>query len=436
MLSFVLTGWKLANILSENVEKEYINRKQHGSKIRRLLVKGSLKILRVFLTAALLLLSAGSPVYAENIRVGVILPLTGRLAELGGETAHRSFQMATGDINEAGGIYGEKIKILFEDTAGNRDVGLRAIEKLITQDKVIILAGGISSTVTWAAAVAAQKQEVPFLVSTASADRITEAGHDYVFRLNTPVSEQQNALASFLKRVTSVKTVAILHENTILGELSAKKFRQRCETWGLQVILKEGFDAGASDLKTLLSRAKIKYPDLIYMISQIQDGALIMQQSKELGLNPKLFMGDPSTFALDEFKERAGEASAFVYSPMIWTPSLPYPGAKEYYNRFLSKYGTPPDYHGAQAFATMQIIAGVLKKAKSLASKHVRDALSEMDMMTVLGPVKFVSYGRKTQQNRLPTYLVQWLRNGLQTVWPKNVASDSYVYPTPSWDER
>jgi branched-chain amino acid transport system substrate-binding protein len=391
---------------------------------------------RTFLTACLLLLAAGNAGYAENIRVGVILPLTGRLSELGGETAYRSFQMAAGEINEAGGIYGEKIEILFEDTAGDPEVGLKATEKLISRDQVTLLAGGISSTVTWAVTAAAQEQKVPFLVSTASADRITEAGRDYVFRLNTPVGEQQNALESFLHRVTSVKTVAILHENNILGELSAKKFRQRCETWGLQVIMKEGFDAGSGDLRTLLTTTKFKYPDLIYFISGIQDGALIMHQSRAVGLNPKLFMGNPSSFALDEFREQAGEDSEFVFSPTIWTPSLPYPGVKEYFNKFFIKYETPTDYHGAQAYATMQIIAAALKEAKTLEPKDVRDALSKINMTTVMGPVKFVSYGRKTQQNRLPTYLVQWLKNGLRTVWPKNIATDSYLYPTPPWDER
>lgn len=394
------------------------------------------KIFMVCLTAGFLSHPAGIPVYAENIRVGVLLPLTGRLSELGGATAYRSFQMAADDINAGGGIYGDKLELLFEDTTGDRGVGLSAVEKLITQDKVIILAGGFSSTVTWAATALAQKRKIPFLVSTASADRITESDREYVFRLNTPVSEQPKALASFLKRVTSVKTVAILHEKTILGDSYSKKFRQRCETWGLSVILKEGYDAEAYDLRALLSDVKAKSPDLIYMISRIRDGALIMQQAKELDLNPKLFIGDPSGFAPVEFKEQAGEASAFVYSPVIWTPSLPYPGAKEFHNKFFIKDESPPDYHGAQAYATMQVIAGALKEAKSLTPKDVRDALAEMNMMTVLGPVKFVSYGRKTQQNRLPTYMVQWLNGRLRTVWPKKVATESYVYPTPAWDER
>jgi branched-chain amino acid transport system substrate-binding protein len=404
--------------------------------MRRVFVKRSVKVLRTFLSACLLVLTAGNMGYTENIRMGVVLPLTGRLSELGGETAYRSFQMAAGEINKTGGIQGDKIEILFEDTKGDPDVGPKAAERLISKDKVILLSGGISSTVAWAVTATAQAQKVPFLISTASADRITEAGRDYVFRLNTPAGEQQNALESFLNVVTSVKTVAILHENNIFGELSAKKFRQRCETWGLQVIMKEHFDPDSDDLRTLLIMTKAKYPDLIYLISQIQAGALIMQLSREIDFNPKLFMGNPSSFTLDEFREQAGGASDYVISPTIWSPTLPYPGVNEYVNSFFIKYDTLPDYHGAQAYAAMQVIADALKKAKTLEPMDVRDALSAINMMTVLGPVKFVSYGRKTQQNRLPTYLVQWLKNGLRTVWPKNVATDKYVYPTPPWDDR
>jgi branched-chain amino acid transport system substrate-binding protein len=61
----------------------------------------------------------------------------------------------------------------------------------------------------------------------------------------------------------------------------------------------------------------------------------------------------------------------------------------------------------------------------------VRDALSETEMMTVFGPVKFVSYGKKTQQNSLPTYLVQWINGKLEIVWPKEVATARYIYPAP-----
>ena len=84
----------------------------------------------------------------------------------------------------------------------------------------------------------------------------------------------------------------------------------------------------------------------------------------------------------------------------------------------------------------MYVIADALKRAKSMTPGAVRDALAKTDMMTAFGPVKFVSYGKKTNQNSLPTFLVQWLNGKLETVWPKDVATAKYVYPAPKWNER
>jgi branched-chain amino acid transport system substrate-binding protein len=77
-----------------------------------------------------------------------------------------------------------------------------------------------------------------------------------------------------------------------------------------------------------------------------------------------------------------------------------------------------------------------LKRAKSITPKDVRDALATTDMMTAFGPVKFVSYDKKTQQNKLPTFMVQWQKGELETVWPKGVAKKKYVFPVPKWNER
>jgi len=57
-------------------------------------------------------------------------------------------------------------------------------------------------------------------------------------------------------------------------------------------------------------------------------------------------------------------------------------------------------------------------------------------MKTAFGPVKFVSYGKKTQQNKVDTYMVQWQKGELEAVWPASVATKMYIYPTPPWDMR
>jgi len=375
-------------------------------------------------------------VSAEGIKVGVILPLTGKLSKLG-KIEQDSFLMAADEINKAGGINGKKVDLIIEDTTGNPDVGRLVIEKLISKDGVCVLGGAYSSSVAWAALPVAQHRKVPFLVNTASADKITEQGWGYIFRLNPPASEYPRALASFLTKEVHIKTVAILHENTLFGQSGSRKFARQCEKdLDLKVVIKESYERGTLDFESLLLKVKTRKPDLIYMISHVMDASFLMQQAKELNLNPKIFVGGSAGFTLPEFQGIAGDASEYVFSGTLWTASVIYPGAKDYYDKFVGKYDSPPEYHGAQAYAAMYVIADALKRATSLTPKAVRDALTETDMMTIFGPVKFVSYGKKAQQNNFPTLLGQWVNGRFEAVWPRQLATVKYVYPVPKWNER
>jgi branched-chain amino acid transport system substrate-binding protein len=372
---------------------------------------------------------------ANTIKVGVVLPLTGPEAKFG-EIERNSFMMSLEKINKAGGIKGQKIELIFEDDTGKPAVGRSAIEKLISEDNVVALTGGYSSSVTYAMCPVAQQRKVPFVVTTGSADKITEQGWNYVFRINPPVSEYPKGLNSFLKEVVQPKTVAILYENTLFGQSGSKKFAAQCDKAGIKVILKEGYEHGAVDFKPLLVKTKSEKPDLVYMISYVMDAALLMRQSKELNFNPKLFVGGGAGFTLPEFAKNAGDAAQYVFSATLWVPSLPYPGAKEYYDDYVKRYHGPTEYHGAEAYAALQVVADALKRAKEMTPAAVREALVNTDTKTVFGPVKFISYGKKKQQNSLPTYLVQWQNGKLEAVWPKNIATKPYVYPVPPWNKR
>lgn len=389
----------------------------------------------IALAAVAALAWSGLAFAADTIKVGVVLPLTGKQAKFG-EIEKNSFLMALEEINKAGGINGKKIDLIVEDDTSKPDVGRSAVEKLISQDKVVVIGGGYSSSVTFAMSAVAQQRKVPFVVNTGSADKITEQGWNYVFRINPPVSEYPKGLKSFLEEIVKPKSVVILYENSLFGQSGSKKFAALMEKMGIKVLMKEGYEAGAVDFKPLLIKVKSEKPDFVYMISYVMDAALLMRQSKELNFNPKLFVGGGAGFTLPEFAKNAGAASEFVFSATLWSPNLPYPGAKEYYDNYVKKYNSPTEYHGAEAYAAMQVIADALKRAEEMTPEAVREALTKTDLMTVFGPVKFISYGKKMQQNSLPTYLVQWQKGKLETVWPENVATSNYVYPVPAWDER
>ncbi|HQN18139.1 MAG TPA: ABC transporter substrate-binding protein [Syntrophobacteraceae bacterium] len=369
----------------------------------------------------------------DSIKVGLILPVTGDKAKFG-EIEKKSFELALEEINAAGGVNGKKLEFVFEDDTGRPDVARSAAEKLITKDKVVMLGGGYGSSETFAIAGVAQQSQIPFLVNTGSDDKITEQKWEYIFRLNPPVSEYPKGLESFLSEVVKPKSVAILYENTNFGSSGSKEFKATCERLGIKVLMSEGYEHGGVDFKPLLIKVKQANPDLVYMISYIMDASLLMNQSRELRLNPKAFVGGAAGFTLPEFPKNAGKASDLVFSATLWYQTLPYPGAKEYFDKFVKKFGVDTEYHGAEAYAAAYVIADALKRTKSLKPEDVRQALAATDMMTVFGPVKFIAYDKMTNQNKLPTYLVQWIDGKLELVWPRDIASKPYVFPI-DWEK-
>ena len=398
-------------------------------------MKKSIRLLFILFVIIFVITAVPYTASAQEIKVGVLLPLTGKLSLVGG-IERDSFVMATEEINNADGIYGRKIELVIRDTASKPENARSAINKLITEDKVIVLGGGCSSPATFEAAALAHKKKIPFLINTASADKITEEGWEYVFRLNPPVSEYAKNLTSFLKNVARVKTTAILYEESLFGRYAVKKFVRVCKKSGFKIVMRRGYAADRVDFKPLLIRLVKKKPDFVYLITRAADTAMIMQQARELNFSPKLFVWHVPGLTIPGSYRYAGEASAYLFSQGLWSPDLPYPGARNYFDKFFETFDSPPDYHGAQAYAAMNVIADALKRSKSLTPNDVRAALVNTDMMTVFGPVKFISYGKKTQQNMLSTLLLQRLQGNFKVVWPKNIATQKYVFPVPGWEER
>ena len=374
------------------------------------------------------LVSPTAPFAAGTIKVGIVLPLSGSLAEFG-TMEKQSFDMALDEINSGGGVKGRKLDFIYEDDQGKPEVGRSVVDKLINRDKVVMLGGGFSSAVTYATADVAQRNRVPFLINTASADKITEQGWEYIFRLNPPVSEYARGLESFLAEVVKPKSAAIIHEQSLFGSKAARLFQKSCSRLGIEVLLMEGYDHGVADFQLVLNRVKQLNPDIIYMVSYITDAAELMTMARQLKLTPKLFLGGAAGFTMPEFVQYAGIASDMIITANLWHQSLPLPGAMDYFNRYVARYNKDPEYHGAEAYAAAYVIKDVLQRAKSFAPDDIKQALMQTRLMTLFGPVRFTSYDNKTNQNKLSSYVVQWQYSRLKLIWPKNLANAKYVFP-------
>lgn len=371
----------------------------------------------------------------KTFTVGIPLPLTGAEAKFG-EMERQAYEMALEEINAKGGINGTKLAFDIQDSEGKPETSTAIVEKFITINKYPIVVGEYSSQCSYAVAGVCEKYKVPYLVVTGAADKITQEGWKYVYRLNPPSSLYNMGVFGFFEKVARPKTIAILYENTDFGSSTSKAMKDWCDSHGVKVVLDEGYQAGGVDFKPILQKVKSLRPDIVYMVSYLMDASLLMRQSKELDINPEAFIGGGAGHTLPEFLQNAAAASEYCFSATLWTPQAKYPGAREFFDNFKAKYNKVPDYHGAEAYAAAYVLADTLKRAKGFTPEDLRASLAETNLMTVFGPVKFVSWGAFTNQNKMDTLVLQVIHGKFETVWPKEGASAPYVFPVPHWRDR
>jgi len=345
-----------------------------------------------------------------------------------------SFEMALEMINKQGGIKGRPLKLVYANDQGKRKPGEKAIRDLVEKARAVMLVGAYQSSNTIYMARVADKLDRPLLVSTAADDRITQRKWQNVYRLNPPAQGYTNGLEDFFLNKIKPKSVAIVYENSPYGTSGAMRMMWFCRGNDIDLRAIEPYHKERLKpdyFKRIVARLKENPPDVIYMVSYLKDGALLVKNIREAKIK-SLLCGGAGGFTSQKFISAAGDSANHLLTATLWTACLKYPGTKEYYDQYTKKYGSSPDYHGAEAYSALLVVADVLKRADSYNPQSIREALDNTDMLTPFGPVKFTSYEKFERQNSLPTQVLQIINGEFECVWPQNLASASFA-PPPEW---
>ena len=182
---------------------------------------------------------SGPPV----VKIGALFPLTGDLAAEG-ESGLKGMRLAVEEVNAAGGIQsmdGARLTLVEMDSKGDAAGADAAVAQLVQTEGVAAIVGTGQSTVALKATDAAERLQVPFLVTSGAADEITERGLGYTFRLCPKAAWYARDQVAFLKTLTnsdgsSITAVALLHENGEFGTQTAKSQKEYLTAAGIQVV--------------------------------------------------------------------------------------------------------------------------------------------------------------------------------------------------------
>ncbi len=375
------------------------------------------------------------------IRIGASMSQTGSLAAMG-QNQLRGYQLCVKHTNEKGGVLGRRIELIVEDDRSQGRTAAAVYEKLITQDRVDAILGPYSSPLTEAMADVTERHRMPMLAAAATTS-IFKKGRKFVFMLPSPAELYLEGLIDIAAR-RGLKTVAVIHEDTLLQKTIAQGALELAKRRGLQVVLAESYPKGTTDFGGIFGRVKTANPDVV--AAATYDAVAITRLLRELGINPKMF-GATVGVALPKFYETLGRAAEFVYGASLWEPELvtlragglipiarQYPGAREFVESHQKEFpGAEISYHSGQGYGGCQVLMEAIRRAGSLDREKVRTAILRMDLNTAFGAFKVDPDGFQIAHRMV---LFQWQDGKKVIVWPEEIAPGKPRFPTPPWSQR
>jgi branched-chain amino acid transport system substrate-binding protein len=405
-------------------------------------VSNARKVFAVALLAASVWAVAPVTEAQPPIRIGATLAQTG-FAAPDSQGQLRGYQLCVKHTNDKGGVLGRKLELVVYDDGTDAATAARLYEKLITQDQVDLVLGPYGSGITEAVADVTEKHKMPMVAPEATATSIYRKGRKFIFSTNPPAEVFLEGLIDLAAK-KGLKTVALINLDVLFGRAVTRGALDLAKKKGLQVVFTDAYPRETSDFSTLLTKVRAANPDVLGGATSIEYAVAITRQLKALNVNPRM-VGLTVGVDLPKFYEALGRDAEFVYGATLWVPELvelragglipiarQYPGAREFVESYRKEFpGADLADSSAAGYGGCQILVEGIRRAGSLDSGKLRDAILKMDHNTVYGGVD-----RDGVQIAHKVLLFQWQDGKKVIVWPDELAPGKPRFPTPPWSER
>src|SRR5262250_3746828 len=301
---------------------------------------------------------------AQSIKVGAVVPITGRYGA-GGAQVRAGYEIAVEQINAAGGVAVGAQKMPLElvllDDESDATKTVARLETLASQGVVAYL-GGFGSDLHAAAASVAEKNKIAYLGVAFALNKIHQQGFKYLFSpfwKSPDIGKHTQGLLALIPAAERPKTVAIFQEKTDWGQEMSAAWTEAGKAAGYQVVVHGEYAPGAKDFSDLILKAKAANADAVFGIPTPPDRMTIIKQMKELGYTPKLALLIRASDSAP-WTKNLGKDGDYTVLAAGWHHAMRAPGVKELNDAHEKKFGRPADPIVGPAYACVQILAAAI----------------------------------------------------------------------------
>ena len=317
-----------------------------------------------------LILALTAPARAEELRIPVLVPLTGVLA-LEGTSQRNGALLAISHRPE-----GVTARAEVADTGAAPELAVTALEKALDPGTPVAVVASMFGPQILAMLPIGAERKVPLLTISGSV-AVTEQNNPYVFRFFPSDKVVKVAQARYVVDALKKTRPAIVYQTTAYGQGGKAVLEDTFVKLGVKSVFSEGVDISVKDLLPVLTRARDANPDVLVLQLHAPATALIIKQAAAMGLSLPIVsgsaIGQPATAALLEPRELASVCAESASSPIS--------GGSAALEKFTSDYrhafNTEPDaYAVAQYDGTSMMLAAI--KSGATTPEAMRQALSTM----------------------------------------------------------
>ena len=388
-----------------------------------------------------------------KILIGEPATISGKHAKAGEQSTNGVAAIVDWVNNSYGGVKlgGKKVPLEYikYDCESKKEAVTSLLERLITVDKVNFTLAPYTSGLTLAGAPVAEKYGMIYLDHGGASNTIFKQGFKYIVQTIGPATHYHRGTLDLIKKTDpTAKKVALVYEDDEFARDVMDGAEVHAKEIGLDVVFKRTYPKGVTDLTPLLSAMNAAKPDFLIGGGHFQDGQLLNRQLADLDINPKALSLIASA-TLPAFYEALTTNAEGVMGPSHWEYGVTFsaerakkagmewigPSQDEFVALFKKAAGKDilPDYHAAEAGASILALVMAIEKSDSIDSNTVRKALGDLKFMSFYGGWDIDDTGLQVGHSMVD---VQWQDAKRVIVWPEDAKTGEFVYPMPTFAEK
>jgi len=335
--------------------------------------------MRVLGFLACVLLS-GSAFSQETIKIGVITDRVG-VSKPYSEPATEGVVFGADEINRRGGVLGRKLELLIEDDQSRPDISAALARKLVDQGAVFILSVSLSPA-TQQQQTVTMEAKTPQMTPMNSADYLTTQLNNPYFWQTGPLGSTQGATLLAHAKAKNFKRVALITDNSDLGQAIAKAFKGALEKAGMQIVAEEVVARGATTATPQMQKIRAANPEAMFLAGVLTaENVLIFRAYKELGVKFPIHSSYNLSVPIYETVAKGlvnGITFVDAYDPDK-------PEVKAFEAAYKKEMGTAPANLHGYGYDGIHLVAEAIKKAGSTDKEKIRAAMQSISYSGVMG---------------------------------------------------